>query len=437
MPARSKFDKALAAYQAKNFIKARKLCNQVIEIQPFNYDALHLGGLLAVNRGDKVEAIDLIEKSLAIQPSQPSAHNNIGNVFRKLDRYDEALAAYREATRQKPDFADAWASMALVYYEQGENSKAEGRATKALTLQADHVGASHTMGLIHLDNGDMDAAAAAFVKCSKFESPEGFSPIWYAQFLTHFGRNKEAQQLLEEILERDPDDVAAQFYYDAIFGTKLEKVSDDAVRKIFDGFAANFDKTLKNLNYRAPEFVADQVVKLYSADENLLKIADLGCGTGLVGSLISPVSKHLVGVDLSPNMLAQSKKLQIYDQLVEAELTAFLKDGPSGQFDLITCADTLIYLGDLTGVMNAVAHALSQGGHFVATVETGDPLIESEKGYLLHSAGRFAHSKKYLRKVLADNGLSLLELSHETLRKQGGKPVEGMVFTAQLPKFSR
>lgn len=432
MSAQSKFEKALDAYQARNFAKARKLCDQVMKAQPFNYDALHLAGLLAVNRGNKIEGVELIERSLAIQPSQPSAHNNIGNIYRKLDRHDEALSSFREAIRQKPDFADAWANMAHVYYELDENTKAAERASRALSLQPDHVSATHTMGLVHLVEGEMDDAAAAFVKCSRLENPEGFSPIWYSQFLTHFDRNKEAKQLLEEILVRNPDDVAAQFQLDAISGTNLEKVSEEAVKNIFDGFAANFDKTLKNLNYRAPELVADQVMKLCSTDNALLRIADLGCGTGLLGSLIKPVSKLLVGVDLSPNMLAQSKKLKIYDQLVEAELTSFLKKGPSNRFDLITCADTLIYLGDLTDVIRSIAHALSPGGYFVASVEAGDPSIENKRGYYLHSAGRFTHSETYLREVLALNGLILLQLTCEALRKQGGKPVEGMIFTAQL-----
>jgi predicted TPR repeat methyltransferase len=433
MPAPELFDKALKAFQAKNYKKANKLCDRVMKKQPLNHDALHLAGLLAVNRGDKLAAIELIGKSIAIQPSQPSAHNNIGIVFRKLDRFDEALMAFREATRQKPDFADAWANMALVYYYQDQNSSAADTAKTALKLEPDHLGATHTMGLVHIINDELDEAAAAFMKCSQHESSEGFSPIWYAQIFAHLGRLQEAEQVLGEILEHNPDDASARFQYDAIVGKKLERAPEDAVKNTFDSFAANFDKTLRNLDYRAPELVAAQVMKLYSVGVDQLSIADLGCGTGLVGPLLAPVSKYLVGVDLSPKMLSQAQKLAMYDELIEADLITFLSDSPRDKFDLITCADTLVYLGALEQVMQAVAHALLPGGHFIATAENLDTFVDNTVGYHLHHAGRFAHTEAYIRKTLKNAGLTLLQLDHKILRKQGGKPVRGMVFSAFLP----
>lgn len=47
-----------------------------------------------------------------------------------------------------------------------------------------------------------------------------------------------------------------------------------------------------------------------------LDILDAGCGTGLCADVLRPYAKSLVGVDLSPQMLALAAKQQIYDQLV-------------------------------------------------------------------------------------------------------------------------
>lgn len=424
------FDKAFKAYQEKNFTKAQKYCHRVMQMQPLNYDALHLGGLLAISRGEKFEAIQLIKRSLAIQPSQPSALNNIGNIYRKLDRYDESLAAFREAIRLKPDFADAWANMAIAYYDQDENIKAEDRARAALKLQPDHYSATHTLGLVHLNNDDLDLAAEAFIKCSKFEHTEGFSPSWYAQILAHLERFDEAKKILGKLLEREPDNASARFQYDAISGAKLQRASSEAVKEVFDHFATSFDKTLKNLNYRAPELVVAQVMKVYSTASQELKIADLGCGTGLVGPMLAPITKKLVGVDLSPEMLKQAKQREIYDELIEMDLIGFLADGSPDEFDLITCADTLNYLGALDEVMIAVSHALSPGGLFVATFEHGDETIPDDEGYRLHHAGRFHHSESYVKSMMAAAGLSISMIEFAQLRKQGGKPVNGMIISA-------
>ncbi len=428
------FDQALKAFQVKNYAKANKLCDRVMKMQPLNFDALHLGGLLAQKRGEKLEAVRLIESSLAIRPSQPSALNNIGNIFRKLERYDEAIVALREAVRQTPDFADAWATMALVYYDQDDFVKAVDRAKAALKLHPDHLGATHTLGLVYICEDNLDQAAEMFLNCSRIDSNDGYSPMWYAQILAHLGRFDEAQQMLSKLLKRDPKNSSAQFHLDAIVGKKLQRVPGDAVRDTFDSFASSFDKTLKNLNYRAPELVAEQVMKAVSSVEGQLNVVDLGCGTGLVGLLIKPVAKKLVGVDLSPKMLVQAKKRQIYDELVEMDLIAFLAGSAPGAFQLITCADTLNYLGDLCETMRAVAHALSPNGYIIATLECDEKLTGNEDGYFLEHSGRFVHSQTYLENVLADAGLELKEIEFETLRKQGGKPVDGMIFCAALVK---
>src|SRR6185312_3401290 len=42
---------------------------------------------------------------------------------------------------------------------------------------------------------------------------------------------------------------------------------------------------------------------------------DLGCGTGLAGTAFAPLADRLVGVDLSPAMVAQAENKQLYDRV--------------------------------------------------------------------------------------------------------------------------
>ena len=53
-------------------------------------------------------------------------------------------------------------------------------------------------------------------------------------------------------------------------------------------------------------------------------VLDLGCGTGLAGAAFRPFCDWLVGVDLSPAMLAQARDKGLYDRLVEGEVMRFL-----------------------------------------------------------------------------------------------------------------
>ena len=63
-----------------------------------------------------------------------------------------------------------------------------------------------------------------------------------------------------------------------------------------------------------------------------------------------------------------AREKQIYDELTQAELTAYLRDHPDG-FDVIVTADTLVYFGALEEVAAAAAAALRPGGVLVFTVE--------------------------------------------------------------------
>ena len=80
-----------------------------------------------------------------------------------------------------------------------------------------------------------------------------------------------------------------------------------------------------------------------------LDVLDAGCGAGLCGPLIAPCARRLVGVDLSGRMLAQARNKNVYDELIQRELTSYLRDSPA-VFDAIVSADTLVYFGPLRDV---------------------------------------------------------------------------------------
>jgi predicted TPR repeat methyltransferase len=72
-----------------------------------------------------------------------------------------------------------------------------------------------------------------------------------------------------------------------------------------------------------------------------------GTLVGLCGPLLKPFAARLVGVDLSVGMLVEAAKRELYDELVEAELGAYLTAHPSS-FNIIV---VLRHLG-LFGIIN-------------------------------------------------------------------------------------
>lgn len=165
-----------------------------------------------------------------------------------------------------------------------------------------------------------------------------------------------------------------------------------------------------------------------------LDVLDVGCGTGLGAALLKPHARRLVGVDLSPKMLAKAGALALYDELATAELTAYL-GACSAEFDLLFAADTLVYFGRLDEVFANAFAALRPGGCLAFTVERLPDATDSgaTPGFVLTATGRYQQSESYLREALASAGFSAAHIIETQLRMEQEAPVIGLVVVAAKP----
>ena len=146
-----------------------------------------------------------------------------------------------------------------------------------------------------------------------------------------------------------------------------------------------------------------------------LQVLELGCGTGLLAARLPPGVEHLVGVDLSPDMLAQARARGGYHELIEGDLQAVMTNQP-GPFDTIAAACVLYHMADLQPIFTQVARLLSPEGVFVFST---DPMADStEIG--VSSPGEFCHSRSYLRRLAVLAGLEEIAIEVDSHRGPPG-----------------
>jgi predicted TPR repeat methyltransferase len=155
-------------------------------------------------------------------------------------------------------------------------------------------------------------------------------------------------------------------------------------------------------------------------------VLDLGCGTGLGGAAFRKHCDRLTGMDLSPQMVEQSRGKHIYDRLQVGDIPAFLAaEKRTARYHLVLAADVFTYLADLRGVVTDCAHLLETGGLLAFTVEThaGNDVIVGDKL-------RYAHGAAHVQEALRHAALKPLILENASTRNDGGVAVPGLVVVA-------
>jgi tetratricopeptide (TPR) repeat protein len=105
-----KFRAAHALYLQDRLVDAGKLCQEVVDLQPAHFEALHLLGVIAFRSGQMTDAIVLLARAIAAKPGSAEAYNSLGDVLARLGRPEQALLGYAQAITLKPDFAEARAN---------------------------------------------------------------------------------------------------------------------------------------------------------------------------------------------------------------------------------------------------------------------------------------------------------------------------------------
>ena len=418
---------AISLHRQGELDAAEAIYAELLRREPRRPDALNFMGMLQLQRGDRLRALELLQQASQLAPRQPSVWNNLGNVLLKLDRLAEAEKAFRRSLALV-ESAEALTNLARIQRRRREWKRSEASCRRALTLAPTFGEAWHYLSLALLGQRKPEQAFEAAVQAELLLAPTSQRREAYGRALWAAGEHERAVAFYRDWLEREPDNPYVQHHLAASLGETPARASDAYVEQVFDQFAASFDTHLARLQYRSPEQVLGALRAALPPPAAQFDLADLGCGTGLCGPLVKPWARALAGCDLSSAMLELAAQRQAYDQLVKAELVQFLRERP-GAFDALVSADTLIYFGELAPVFGAAFAALRPGGTLVFTLEA----LPDDAGAdcRLTASGRYAHSQAVIRAGLRDAGFAPPTIASVSPRQEGGQAVPGWLVSVR------
>jgi len=376
--------------------EAETLLQAVLDVDARNFDALHRMAVIRSKQARYEEALTYLRAALEQDAESAKVHHGIGVALTALKRHDDAMASYRRAIDLAPDLAEAHVNLGNLLDEAQQTEAAIASYRRALEIKPDLAAGYRNLGAT----------------------------------LLRLRKAAEAAEMFRGWLAIEPDnEIAAHLYALASGKNALPRAPDAWLEQRFDALAATYDAEMRRFGYRAPKLVADALTRASGPPRSRFVALDAGCGTGLCGLSVRPYARRMTGVDLSSGMLERAKATDVYDELYEAELVAYM-ESKAEVFDLIIAADTLTFFGALEPVLEAAHGAMRTGGLLIFTLEES-PERHARGGYRLDPQGRYRHSIRYLRRVLAAAGFAVLSIESATMRVEGRRAVVGLVTTCE------
>lgn len=274
------------------------------------------------------------------------------------------------------------------------------------------------------DTGEVLAAYVCQHQATQFAPDDTGHWLELGELAHILGRRSEARAAYERVVQLSPENAEARHILRALNDeTPPDRAPDDCILQLYARFSGFYEQNMvEDLGYEAPQRIAEILQRFYG-DSDSLKVLELGCGTGLAGTVLRKYAAHLTGIDLSPDMVEHCRKTGLYDELLVAEITGYLANqlASAEQYQLIAACDTLIYFGDLSQVLGPSFQLLAPGGRLLFTVEKG-----TREPFNLTDSGRYAHTISHVRAAAAAAGFTVLALDECFLRYEYGEAVTGL-----------
>jgi tetratricopeptide (TPR) repeat protein len=123
---------------------------------PNHAASLYGAAMSLIQRGELQRALAMLDHLCKIQPLSAEAHYNRGALLGTMERYDDELAAYRQAIALKPRFVRAYVNLGVALRDLSRFDEALLQFKKALSLDPNDAGARTNRAQTNLLLGEFE-----------------------------------------------------------------------------------------------------------------------------------------------------------------------------------------------------------------------------------------------------------------------------------------
>lgn len=159
---------AVAAFQRKDFKRARELAQQLVKLAPDNTMSLQLAGAVELQFNSLVQAETYLSKALQASPESVFVRRLLVSTYLRAGQHAKALTTLQPMLKSDTTDASASALAGEAYLQAGDMAKAEEHFARSAKQDPKNVRSRTALALTHLASGkeqsalgDLEAIAAA------------------------------------------------------------------------------------------------------------------------------------------------------------------------------------------------------------------------------------------------------------------------------------
>jgi Tfp pilus assembly protein PilF len=176
----------LAQHERGELAQAEQTFRQILEHEPRNAAALHALAMVGLQLGHTDEALELLDRAIAIEPTSAVFHGHLGAVLLAMGRFEPARAELERSVQCDPAHAEAHYNLGIALYNLGRVDESVASYRRCVQLQSNNASAHNNLGDVLRELGKFDEALVHLEQALAAEprSPHAHynrSLIWLSQ----------------------------------------------------------------------------------------------------------------------------------------------------------------------------------------------------------------------------------------------------------------
>ncbi len=214
------YRKGSIQFKAEMYPAALENLERALDLNPSLYDAANTMAHILITLNKKREALDYLDRSLAIKPDQADIHVTAGEIRDFFGYHEAAFAHYTSAVRVDPSHIGAHFNLVRWYVERKDTVNADRHFAAAYELGREDGERFHALALEEERKGN-NAGAAVLYKKAIGKNPACLEAYFaLAELYRRTLHPDDAIAILESIKKIRPDNEKAHVYLGHLYYVK-------------------------------------------------------------------------------------------------------------------------------------------------------------------------------------------------------------------------